>query len=321
MGIYSSIKLHEINDILKFYGLGKASELESTLKGISNSNYIVQLEDGEQVLLKISNDKTIQQLEKEQTILHLLNRYQFPLSPRPFKTLQGKPIYQHNGFYGVIFPFIDGKAPIVSSTVVYQLGQALGQLHSLEISKEDLQFIRPYEHVGHNVFHIQKYVKSPIAPDDFVKTYNMLAHKIFPRGLNEIPFDLFPSGIIHGDLYYDNSLFKNDQLVSLIDFEQSGIGRYLLDLGISISGSCLNKEKDNIDMMLFTSFIKGYEEYRKMLTIEKDYIHTAIIVGLLSISLWRIKRFYEGKLDKNKKNNYQELLIRAQNFFESTGLN
>ena len=73
-----------------------------------------------------------------------------------------------------------------------------------------------------------------------------------------MPYDLFPAGVIHGDLYFDNSLFKNGKIVTLIDFEQSGRGRFILDLGIAISGSCLNRDKSNIDLNLLENFLKGY---------------------------------------------------------------
>ena len=87
--------------------------------------------------------------------------------------------------------------------------------------------------------------------------------------------------------------------------------------GIAISGSCLNEACDNLDKDLIESFIRGYEESRTLLTIEKEFINTAILVGFFSISLWRIKRFYEGQLDVSKKNNYQELLTRAKNYLKS----
>ena len=68
--------------------------------------------------------------------------------------------------------------------------------------------------------------------------------RIFPERLQDIPYDDFPVGVIHGDLYFDNSLFDAGELVTLIDFEQSGRGRHILDLGIAISGSCLDFRRE-----------------------------------------------------------------------------
>lgn len=313
MGVYSEINIEEINNILKHYELGRALDYKPTIEGISNSNYQVFLESGKEVLLKVSNDKTIEQLSNEQNILVALGDYNFEYSLKPFKTITGKPIYQHNHFYGVVFPFIKGLPPKITNDSIFQIGAALGKLHSLEIRKEDLATIRPHIQVGHGARSIIDYVNSDNAAADYVEAFN----DIFPDKLEDIPYDVFPVGIIHGDLYFDNSLFYEDKLVTLIDFEQAGRGRYILDVGIAISGSCLNDDKSNISTELMNSFLAGYESERKMLLIEKEYLNKAILVGLFSISLWRIERFLEGNLDESKKFNYRELLSRAYNFQKS----
>lgn len=311
MGIYSQIDLDEINQIFSYYGFDyKAESFCATIEGTSNSNYKVKLQDGSHILLKISNDKTLEQLTNEQTILQVLEKYKFEYSIHPFKTLTGKSIYQHNGHYGVLFPFIDGIPPKVTESSCRQVGRALADLHSLEIYKEDLAAIRPHTLVGYGGMSVYEYCQTDQCPEDFKKSFK----EIFPDQLQEIPYDIFPVGIIHGDLYYDNSLFKGDDIVCLIDFEQAGRGRFILDLGIAISGTCLNDQRDNIDISLMDAFLDGYSQGRKLLTIEREYLKTAILVGFFSIGLWRIKRFYEGHLDPDKKFNYRELTARAQKF-------
>jgi homoserine kinase type II len=313
MGVYSDINLEEINNILSHYELGHAVSYTATIEGISNSNYQVELNTGNKILLKVSNDKTVEQLSNEQAILMALADYNYEYSLKPFKTIFGKPIYQHKHFYGVVFPFIKGLPPVITVDSIFQIGAALGKLHSLELRKEDIDRIRPHDIVGHGAQSIIDYASSKNPAEDFVVEFE----KIFPDKLENIPYDVFPVGIIHGDLYFDNSLFNDNKLVTLIDFEQSGRGRYILDLGIAISGSCLDDDKSNISEELMTSFLKGYETNRKLLVIEKEYITTAILVGFFSIALWRIERFYDGKLDDSKRYNYRELLKRAINFNNS----
>lgn len=310
MGVYSEINLSEINEILGHYELGNALSYLPTMQGISNSNFKVVLESGQEVLLKVSNDKTLRQLENEQTILKVLNKYEYSYCLHPFETIQGKPIYHHNNFFGVVFPFINGLPPLINQSTIVQIGKALGKLHSLEIHKEDLASIRPHDLVGYGGLSINDYTMTKAAASDFVALFT----SIFPDRLQEIPYDIFPAGIIHGDLYYDNSLFHEGQLVTLIDFEQAGRGRFILDLGIAISGSCLNKDNSNVDPLLMENFIKGYEQARHLLAIEREYLITAVKVGFFSIALWRIKRFYEGHLDESKKFNYRDLLDRCENF-------
>jgi len=122
----------------------------------------------------------------------------------------------------------------------------------------------------------------------------------------------FEKGIIHGDLYYDNTLFNNNVLSSVLDFEQAGRGEYILDLGISISGTCL--EKGRIISPLVKSYLAGYESRRPLALLEKQFLDQAILIGLMSISLWRIKRFKERNLNPLMENSYRDLMVRALNY-------
>lgn len=317
MGAYSLVDFEEIKEIISYYNLGKVKSFEATIEGISNSNYKVMLESGEKVLLKISNDKTLEQLTHEQEILETLTKYHFPFCLAPLKSIKGRLIYEHNGMYGVIFPYIDGRPPLINESSLSQIGSALGTLHSLEIYKEDLGVLRAHDLVGYGGQSINDYILGENAVKDFVENFC----QIFPDRLSNVPYDLFPSGIIHGDLYYDNSLFDEEKLVTLIDFEQSGRGRFILDIGIALSGSCLNAEKTNLSLSLINSFLNGYEKQRKLLVIERQYLRTAIAVGFFSIALWRIKRFYEGNLDERKRYNYRELLSRCKEFWKTSSEN
>lgn len=315
MGVYSKVDLSEIREILAHYHLGEVKEFFPTVKGISNSNFKVVLESGQEVLLKISNDKTIEQLQNEQDILKILQKYNFKYSLRPFDTIQGTPIYQHNGFYGVVFPFVNGLPPMVTGKVCREIGRALGELHCLKYQAEDLSNIRSHNLVGYGGVSIYEFTRTPAAPFDFVEAFE----KIFPNKLQDIPYGEFPEGIIHGDLYYDNTLFNEGELVTLIDFEQSGRGTHILDLGIAISGCCFNTARDNLDPELIDSFLNGYQSVHQLTKLEQEYLNTAILVGFFSIGLWRIKRFYEGNLDASKRTNYRQLLERAENFAKLVG--
>ena len=154
MGVYSHIDINEITEILSYYEMGEVESYRATAEGISNSNYHVTLKNGKDVLVKISNDKTIPQLENEQRILQVLKKYDYDYSPRAFETISGKPIYTHKDFYGVVFPFVKGSAPEINANVTYQLGQTLAKLHGLEIHAEDLDSIRPHDLVGYGGLNI-----------------------------------------------------------------------------------------------------------------------------------------------------------------------
>jgi homoserine kinase type II len=309
MASYTQITLDEAKEILKLYKKSEVLKCTPLSLGISNSNYRVDLKD-ESVLLKISNDKNQLQLAEEQAILLYLKERAYPYSLKPFPIESGEFIYNFGPFFGVLYPFVDGIPPGPSDYTCQEVGRALAELHNLKHDEAVLRTLRPHQRVGFGANEIVNYLSSALCPEEYRTTFGLL----FNDRLKGFQNENFQEGIIHGDLYYDNTLFNNNHLSTVLDFEQAGIGEYILDLGISISGTCL--EKGRVITPLVKSFLVGYESVRALPPNEKAFLDEAIAIGLLSISLWRIKRFKEGNLNPLMADSYKELLWRAMNYFE-----
>ncbi len=306
MADYSKFTDIQIKKILDSYGVKEILRITPQGHGISNSNYSVQTVSNTKFLLKISNDKSQEQLSNELTILDALSKKDFPLSLIPLKTLAGENIFQFEGSFGVLFPFVDAKVKKISATTISEIALALAKLHSLSFSKDELEPIREYNEVGQNFESISSFSTHPNCPQDFKEAYE----KIFtPNRIKRINHS-FTSTIIHGDLYFDNCLFSNEFILKkIIDFEQAGIGPRIFDIGISISGSCLRNDK--IDSELTKLFINSYQKHLTLSEVENQSIDDFIHVGLFSVALWRINRFYIGNLSPDKKMSYQQLINRS----------
>lgn len=309
MASYTQLSLEEAEEILKLYDRKKVVKCTPLSLGISNSNYRVDLEN-ETVLLKISNDKNQAQLSQEQTILMYLNERGYPYSLKPYQLKNGELIYQYGQYFGVLYPFVQGIPPGPSDFTCAEVGQALARLHSLRHDPQHLSTLRPHQSVGYGPQEILAYTLTPGCPVDYKQAFDYF----FPDKLDKFLNAKLETGVIHGDLYYDNTLFNNNHLSTVLDFEQAGIGEYILDLGISISGTCI--EKGRVISPLVLSYLKGYEALRPLPETERHHLDDAIILGLLSISLWRIKRFKEGTLNPLMEDSYRDLLVRAMNYHD-----
>lgn len=308
MASYTQIGAVEAEDILRLYGRGKVLKLTPLSLGISNSNYRVDLED-ESVLLKISNDKNQVQVAEEQAILLYLNELGYPYSLKPLALKSGELVYTFGSYFGVLYPFVDGIPPGPSDYTCKEVGAALATLHSLK-HNEKINSLRPHESVGFGAREILEYTQGVTCPSDFREAFTYF----FTDKLEEFLTSPLEKGIIHGDLYYDNTLFNNNHLSAVLDFEQAGRGEYLLDLGISLSGTCL--EKGRVITPLVNSFLEGYEAIRPLNSHELKFLDHAIILGLMSISLWRIKRFKERNLNPLMEDSYRDLIVRAMNYYQ-----
>ncbi|MDH5581669.1 MAG: phosphotransferase [Bdellovibrionales bacterium] len=313
MAVYTELDFDEINQIVGFYDLGTLLDFVPLSLGISNSNYQVEVNrqgKKEKYLLKISNDKDHEQLHKEQVILKILKKLNFSYSICCLETKEGKMIYEHGDKIGVIFPFVEGIPPGPSDYTCKEIGRGLATLHCLDLNGY-VDDIRDQSEVGYGPQQILDFSSSAECPKDFKSFFN----RIFEDQLKEFLDINFQKGLIHGDLYYDNTLFDNNNLSAILDFEQSGLGPYIFDIGISISGTCL--EKGRIIRPLIKSFMSGYESIRPLPLEEREFLNHSIILGLFSIALWRVKRFTLGDLDPDRADSYMELIQRAINFKNS----
>jgi len=311
MGNYTNLTSKEAKEILTFYSLGELLDISPLSLGISNSNFkLTTSKNGleNDYLLKISNDKNQEELIGEQQILDYLQKIKFSFSICPLSNLKDNKIFTYKNYIGAVFPFIKGHPPTPGNKTCQEIGRALALLHSTKPPEENI--LRKHQQIGFEAPHIFNFQQNEKCP----KEYKEYFHKIFPKNLRPFMEMTFQEGIIHGDLYYDNTLFRGDELVTLLDFEQSGIGPLILDIGISISGSCLNDNQ--IELSLIDSFLKGYESIRILPDNEKFHLNTSILLGLFSISLWRIFRFKFGKLDPKRTNSYLELLEKANHFYQ-----
>ncbi len=313
MADYSKFTDLQIKEILSNYGIKDVLSITPQSHGISNSNYSVQTGANSKFLLKISNDKSHDQLNRELSILDALSNKNFPLSLTPLKTLAGKNIFQFGNSCGALFPFINATVKKISAGTVSEIALALAKLHCLKFSTQELSSIRDYKDIGQNFDQISLSLAHPKCPQDFKAAYK----EIFsPERIKRINRS-FPRTIIHGDLYYDNCLFSKDFILKkMIDFEQAGVGRRVLDIGISISGTCLRD--DQIDHELVKLYINSYQNQLTLTKQEYQSIDDFIHVGLFSVALWRIQRFLIGDLDPQRKLSYQQLINRSIKYEHSS---
>ncbi|EQC47142.1 homoserine kinase [Bacteriovorax sp. Seq25_V] len=311
MGDYTKLTISEIAEIFELYVTDSIESFRALSLGISNSNYEI-ITANNKYLLKVSNDKNKEQVLDEMRILEELRKSDYPYSIIPIKTLSGELVYEKGSYYGVLFPFVDGIPPGPGDSTCFEIGMALAKLH---ITKANTEGLRPSEELSYPASIIAEYSKQSTCPDDFKELLDGLLQDRLQKYLTTN----FDKGIIHGDLYYDNTLFHNDHIVAVLDFEQSGVGEFILDLGISISGSCL--EKGRISLPLMESYLRGYESVRPLPLIEKEFLNDAVILGLFSIALWRIKRFKEGTLNPLMADSYKQLLYRAEIFKQTVETN
>ena len=120
-----------------------------------------------------------------------------------------------------------------------------------------------------------------------------------------------PTGVIHGDLFRDNALFNDHELVGVLDLYDSSDGVFIYDLAVTVNDWCTksNGELDNIKTL---SLLAAYHHYRPLENNEQNAWPTALRSSALRFWLSRLMDKYfprSGHLvQKKNPETYRQIL-------------
>ena len=107
-----------------------------------------------------------------------------------------------------------------------------------------------------------------------------------------------PKGIIHGDLFHDNLLFKGDKLVAMLDFEAACRGKFIFDLATAVNALCFDGE--GYDLKRFEALIAGYESLRPLSLAEWDAFPNELRLSALRFTVTRLRDFFLRPTDERR---------------------
>ena len=131
-----------------------------------------------------------------------------------------------------------------------------------------------------------------------------------------------PQGLIHGDLFRDNTLFIDDQLSGILDFSECCLDDYLLDIAITLNDFCSDWPHVQLDQTKYSAFLQGYQQIRPLTESEKIAlpIYLAMAAGRFWLSRLQVaqRNQAEGRdgahvLHKDPNQMRQMLFNRLQN--------
>ncbi len=304
MAQYTTLSSEEIADIVSRYTIGTPLTCEPLSGGFGNSNFKLTTTDGT-FLLKICNEKNLVELYKQITLLEHLQQHAYP-TVYPLMQKNGDALHITLKNYNVmIYPFLVGSTPVPSPRVLSQIGEALAKLHH----------IPPFDALPSfpmGMAQIQPFL-------DNVHTTEFAAHPFVIWLQSELEWIVpeldksLPTGLLHGDLFLDNTLFDGDQMVAILDFEEGCHDTFLIDVGMTIIGCCYSKEHQ-LKLESLHSFLDAYNTLRPLTDIEWDSLDCYVYYAAIAIAFWRFRQFNIRYPHTNRGESYQEMMVRATNW-------
>ncbi len=295
------------------YGI-EIENLEPIKSGVVNHNYKVATKTNT-YLWKLNSHKNKQGLENELLILHHLEKNNFP-SPKIVATKDGKYIHTYDGLHGWLYNYIDGDVPkIISDNQLKKLGQLLAELHTHCKNIE-----QPNQKTTWDPKDLINLIKQASKEPQEQKVFNdIISLGDLQKEVAKFKFDqTLPIGITHQDIKPENIILQGEEIVGIVDFDNSYRGTLLHDITTTIIWTCF--EKDQLKTNRIESLLSGYQKVRPLEEKEKQSLWPAICFRLIRevfISPYAATRVTDGVKQRAKDFLKKYNHIKKQKEFEN----
>jgi homoserine kinase type II len=287
MATFRTFDSGEISEILAGFGLSGLRDFTPIEAGTINTNVAIELSDGRR-FLRINEGKSGEDVAREAAIVrHLADRGL--ATPRPLPATSGEPWLVWRGVHVSMFPWVEGRTlgrAEMNHEYARQAGVALARLHLTGVTYPDTRPGR-YEpdEIGRRFADVAGRAGQDPALAAAVAELGPELERLAVERAPELPL-----GLIHGDLFIDNVLYRSGQLVALLDFEQASWGRLAYDLAVSVLAFGFGGEDFREDVT--RAFIDGYVDTRPAEPAEDQAFGDELCFAACRFTITRITDVY-----------------------------
>lgn len=260
------------------FGQGEVLAIEPIVRGSVNSNFGVETTRG-RLFVRVFEEQGTEGALRETRLVRHLERHGVP-TPAPLLAADGRPFVLLGPKPVAAFPWIDGEEVCqarVTPGATREVGAALARIHLAGASYPD----RPRGRFE--------------APALLARLATIPAGAVSDSLLAEIDLELrrplpeLPSGIIHGDLFRDNVLWRDGRIAALLDFESASFGAWAYDLAVTLLAWTFG---DRFDPGLARALVTGYESVRPLEQEERVAMERLAVRAATRFIVTRITDFH-----------------------------
>ena len=294
--------------ICRHFDLGKIRQLKAlSHQGYSNFNARLETDLGTYVLRRYT-EQTDEKITQELRLIDWLNAQGFPVVP-PLRDSEGQARCRSNQegpSRWIVFPFVEGEEPLPQPAIAHTMGGIVARLHQLP---EHPWKNQEYENLLslQNTLAIAESLRETRTSS--ARNFLQLMEKLTPE-LQDLSL---PRGLVHGDLFPDNTIFRRDNLIAVLDWEEACVDHYLFDLAMTIHGFCYINEEWHLN--LARSFLAGYETERSLGADERNGLPLFLRWTPLAMAGWHLRR-HSIAPNPRQAERIDQLLRRAQQIFD-----
>ena len=285
--------------LLTLAGLPELESMSPLVGGWDNTNFLLRLEGGSEVVLKAWIANSVEEVSRVvQRHIHL-DSNDIPTTV-PLQLSNGCHFAERNSVAWTILPFVAGGMLGFDEDSLRSLGEVLCRMSSIPAAD---CFPENYR-MGFDLFDEVISLSSGMGVSDpFVE---MLSSQI--AGIRrDFPSDL-PMGILHGDLFPDNVIGSGGRVSAILDLEEAWIGPMAFDLAMA----CVGFGWDGTVPVWgrWKALFDGYQSVRKLTQEEVRALPFLHHFATLSIAAWRFWKHNLSEPDELLSDRYVEMVDR-----------
>lgn len=280
MAILTPLSLQSARALLEDYGLG-LTELEPLAAGSVNSNFRLLTPDGARYFARIYEEQDRQGALTELEMVGELEQAGVPVV-KAVPRLDGQLVHEVHGKPFAVYPWLEGEILCqarVDARAARAVGTALARLHRCGDRFSSLGAGR----FGPNELAARLDTVEAQGDAELRAAARFVREKYaeyLPRRRSDLP-----QGLIHSDLFKDNVLWRDGEILALIDFESASAGPYLYDLMVTLLAWCYS---DHLDPLLAGALLGGYADVRPLEKAELETVGVEAALACLRFATTRM---------------------------------
>lgn len=283
MARLTEFPLEDVRTVGRRFGLDVVA-VKPLEAGSVNSNFSVTTADGRAWFARIYEEQERGGAEAELQLLFELASAGVPVAKaRP--TQEGAWVSEFTGKCVAFYEWVGGDIlcqGLVTPDACQKLGAALARIHVVSPQLTPLPGGRfQIEDLRRRLSFIQVE-----AGDVYGRDVQRIRHSL--DAFAALRRDDVPIGVVHGDLFRDNVLWRDGEIAALLDFESASMGPFSYDIMVCVMAWCFG---DDFDIHLVRSFFAGYTSVRPLEVVEVESLPIEGAMVALRFATTRITDF------------------------------
>lgn len=290
MSVYTIITPAQLGPLLAAYGFGPLLALEPIQGGIENSNYFLTVGPTaapRQLVLTLFEELDPAAAAFLPPLLRHLEQAGVPVAaPLPTRAGAYQPLFFGKAVQ--LAPRLQGRHEEAPGAIQCQaMGSALAGLHN---ALQGYPLHRANAHGAAWWEAVAARWQPRLEPAD--RQLLDLCLRRYASTCAAAP--ALPRGLIHGDLFRDNTLYAGDTVSGILDFSEAAEDYLLLDIAITMNDFCRAWPESALNPTHTRAFLAGYGSQRPLQAEELAALPAFLAVAAM--------RFWLSRLDINARN-------------------